>query len=131
MKKIDKNTIYKFLQKLTADRTAEEAVHLLQDIIVNNCIFPGDGEQFVEPSDVDQKIAEYMAAGEKIQAVKYARDSMQLGLKEAKDYVESKNWPEVCDRIGVSSLKLAGQGSLEKQIAAMIWMEKVAKDYET
>lgn len=117
---INRATIYKFLQKLVASHPVG-AIELLQDIIVNNCIFPdGDGEQFTSMSELDQEIAELMANNQKINAVKVARDKLGLGLKEAKDYVESKDWP---------TQKLTSHILEKQQIAAKIWMDKVSKDY--
>lgn len=125
MKDIDKAAVYKFLQKVMADRTPEESVHLLQDIIVNNCIFPGaDEQQFADMSEIDQQIAEFMIKGEKIQAVKTARDLLGLGLKEAKDYVEANH-----EKVWSSPPEKRHTPLAKQQIAAKAWMEKVAKDY--
>jgi ribosomal protein L7/L12 len=38
---------------------------------------------------VDEKIMELMKAGQKIEAIKLYREQTGVGLKEAKDYVES------------------------------------------
>ena len=38
---------------------------------------------------VDEKIVELMRAGQKIEAIKLYREQTGVGLKEAKDYVES------------------------------------------
>lgn len=117
---VDRAAVYKFLQRLVA-KHPDGAVELLQDIIVNNCIFPdGDGTQFAAMSEMDQQIAELMANDQKINAVKVARDTLRIGLKEAKDYVESKNWP---------AQKITGHVWEKQQLAAKAWMDKVSKDY--
>jgi len=117
---VNQATVYKFLKDLISHSVNNglDGLELLQDIIVNNCLLPnGDGEQFVSMPDNDIKIAEYMLNGQKIEAVKYAREVFGFGLKEAKDYVESKNWSE------------SGQKLTFRQIAVKSWMEKVANDY--
>jgi len=38
---------------------------------------------------VDEKVMEFMKAGQKIEAIKLYREKTGVGLKEAKDYVES------------------------------------------
>jgi len=44
----------------------------------------------IDPNQgVDEKIMELMKAGQKIEAIKLYREQTGVGLKEAKDYVES------------------------------------------
>jgi len=93
---MNKLTVYKFLNELV-EKYPSDAVPMLQDIIVDYLLFPhGDG---VEPppsanlNEMDREVARMMETGQKIHAVKLVRDKLGCGLKEAKDYVEQRQWP--------------------------------------
>lgn len=118
--KISRDTIYKFLDRVI-DKHPGDAIGLLKDIIVCNCVLPeGDEEQMISMSEIDQAVAVFMSQGNKIGAVKFVREQMQCGLKEAKDYVEGKNWPST----------VMNQQVRDRQHQwAKAWMEKVQKDY--
>jgi len=90
MKKTD---AYKFLN-LLVEKYPSDAAPMLIDIIVDYLLFPkGDGTN-PQLAGIDQKVAEIMAdSGRKIEAIKYVREQLQCGLKEAKDYVEQRIWP--------------------------------------
>jgi hypothetical protein len=123
-KEVDRAAIYRFLQELVDANPhldGAETVFLLQDLIVNYCLFPNNGQQFAALSEIDQKIAQLMSNGEKIMAIKEARCALGIGLKEAKDYVEARTWPtgEAISNVAID---------LQKK-AAEEWMNRVAKDY--
>jgi hypothetical protein len=79
---------------LLVEKYPSDAAPMLIDIIVDYLLFPkGDGTS-PQLVGIDQKVAEMMAdPGRKIEAVKYVRDELKCGLKEAKDYVEQRVWP--------------------------------------
>lgn len=121
---MNKLLVYKFLNELV-QKYPSDAVPMLQDIIVDYLLFPhGDG---VEPpptanlNEMDQQIAGMMSRGEKIPAVKLVRDKLGCGLKEAKDYVENRQWP--------TSGKLS-EKAMEMQLRYVNnVLDKIRKDY--
>ena len=44
--------------------------------------------------DMHRQVAQYLQAGQKIQAVKYVREQTGLGLKEAKEFVDTIDWAQ-------------------------------------
>lgn len=121
---MNKLTAYKFLNELV-QKYPSDAVPMLQDIIVDYLLFPhGDG---VEPpptarlNEMDQQIAKFMSEGAKIQAVKLVKDKLGVGLKEAKDYVEQRQWP---------TTGKPNEKSLEMQMRyVQTVLDKIRKDY--
>lgn len=94
MKKVD---AVKFLKSLI-EKYPADAAPMLIDIIVDYLLFP-KGEGTGPFTEVDQKVAGIMAdSGRKIEAIKYVRERLQCGLKEAKDYVEQRAWPVDVER---------------------------------
>lgn len=118
--KIGRDTIYKFLDRVINNHPGD-ALGLLKDIIVCNCVLPdGDEDQLISMNEIDQQVADFMKRNDKIGAIKYVRQSLTCGLKEAKDYVEGKAWP---------STSMNSQVRERQQSWAKTWMEKVEKDY--
>jgi hypothetical protein len=68
--------------RTTADGSNNSCLGLKVDQILRHLGF--DPNQIV-----NQKIMEFVKAGEKIRAIKLYREHTGVGLKEAKDYVES------------------------------------------
>jgi len=44
--------------------------------------------------DMHRQVAQYLQAGQMIQAVKYVREQTGLGLKEAKEFVDTVDWAQ-------------------------------------
>lgn len=86
-------SVYKFLAELT-NKYPEDAVGILKDIIVDYWFFPaGDGADYQILTDLEKEVADFMAQGQKIHAIKRVREVTRMNLKEAKEYVEQRNWP--------------------------------------
>jgi hypothetical protein len=116
---ITAKTIYKFLQKLVA-RNPDDAVYMLQDIIVNYCIFPnGQILDFDQFSEIEKQISHHMNNGEKIMAIKITREHFGMSLVDAKKFVEARNWT-------TNSVLL----SKEQKKLALLWMQKISKDFK-
>lgn len=121
MKKIDRAAAYRFLDQFL-EHGSDDAESLLKDLVVNYWFFPnGDGSEYEQLSDMEKRVAELMAQGQKIQAIKLVRDQTHWGLKEAKEWVEARIWPN---------------GGTETQYVAELrqkrlkeTLEKIATDY--
>lgn len=121
MDKIDRASLYRFLQKLVENHP-DDPVAFLQDIIVNDCVYPQDeADEQLAVSELDARIGIFLAEGKKIEAVKIAKDTLRIGLREAKDYVESRN-------LQPKRLKPQIDPTLQ-QIKVQQWMDKVANNY--
>lgn len=90
---LSRSMAYKFLARLV-DKHPDDAIGILKDIIVGYWLFPnGDGAEFAQLTDLEKEVSNLMATGLKLQAIKRVREVTGLGLKDAKDYVEQRVWP--------------------------------------
>ena len=104
---MNKTDAYKFLNELLERQISDiDRLHLLEDIIVNyfmcsdeflneDVIIGLRGENCVVPMKIKKELADLMKNNLKINAIKLVREHVNCGLKEAKDYVEAKNWGNV------------------------------------
>lgn len=85
--------IYKFLDRLV-NSNPDDAVGMLKDIIVGYWFFPnGDGSEYAELNDLEKEVSDLMNSAKKIEAIKRVREVTGLGLAEAKNFVEQRDWP--------------------------------------
>jgi hypothetical protein len=121
---MNKLAAYKFLQQLV-EKYPGDAVPMLQDIIVDYLLFPhGDGENppMTALNELDREVADLMVdPSQKIRAIKLVREKLNIGLKEAKDYVEQRAWPVTTNK---------NEKIIEMQARfVQTVLEKVRKDY--
>lgn len=128
----NKDDAYAFFRSLI-EKYPSDAAPMLIDIIVDYLLFPkGDGSDGSNPrlTGFDQQVAEIMAdpggnpthTGRKIEAIKYVREKLGCGLREAKDYVEQRVWPA---SIGPQSEKALG---IQSQYVKSV-LDKIRVDY--
>jgi hypothetical protein len=93
---IDKERAYQILDRLTDDKPLDEAVAVLKDVIVHHWFFYGCESRhvlFEDQPDLaghEDEIFELLRAGnKKIEAIKLVRSLTNMGLKDAKDWVEA------------------------------------------
>lgn len=88
---MDRIKAYQFLHTLEGRcASPEEAAYLFKDLICHYFLFPNDsGHGSAEKKDLVQEVGNLMNQGQKIHAIKLAREATGWGLKEAKDWVEA------------------------------------------
>jgi hypothetical protein len=132
MKRVDRQSVHDFFNALIAGQPVEEQVNILKDVMVDEFCFNG----IVEDKKLESEVHEAIKAdpGKKISIIKKVREETGLGLKEAKDFVESltPGHPSFGVKPAIGSVKGGLQRSMItdhflQQLAGRL--NKIARDY--
>lgn len=132
--KLDRKTVYDFLSRILVGESETEALAMLKDIVVDYFVFDGrnpDATMDEYEREISYLMSQPDAPGQKISVIKKVRDETNMGLAEAKQFVESlmPGHPSYGKKMNLTDFT-AGNGLNDVHNARIrAKLNKIAEDY--